>query len=42
MPSDSAPLLHDLSLALIKVAGVVIALAIVYPLIATAIANSLK
>jgi hypothetical protein len=42
MPSDSTPLLHDLTVALIKVAGLVIALALIYPLIVTTVANSLK
>lgn len=42
MPSDSTPLLHDLTIALLKVAGIVIGLALIYPLVVTAIANSLK
>jgi len=42
MPSDSTPLLHDLSIALLKVVGIVIGLAIIYPLVAAGIADSLK
>ncbi|MGA2395501.1 MAG: hypothetical protein ABSH03_19335 [Candidatus Lustribacter sp.] len=42
MPSDSTPLLHDLTVALLKVAGIVVVLALIYPLVVTAIANSLK
>jgi hypothetical protein len=42
MPSDSTPLLHELTVALLKVAGIVIALVLIYPLMVTAIANSLK
>lgn len=42
MPSDNIPLLHDLTVALLKAAGVVIVLAFVYPFVVTAIANSLK
>jgi hypothetical protein len=42
MPSDSAPLLRDLTVALLKVVGVVIALAFIYPFVVTAIGHSLK
>jgi len=42
MPSDSTPLLHELTLALLKVAGIVIGLVLIYPLIVTAVTNSLK
>lgn len=42
MPVDSTSLLHDLTVALLKVAGIVAILAFVYPFIVTAIANSLK
>ena len=42
MPSDSTPLLHELTLALLKVAGVVIGLVLVYPFVVSSFANSLK
>jgi len=39
---DPTSLLHDLTVALLKVAASVIVLALVYPFVVTTIANALK